>query len=152
MIKGSCLCGKIKYEITTPGIVMINCHCHQCRKASGAAYGSFFQTTLDFFNWLEGQEFRTEYEIAPGHIRTFCSQCGSPVPTNRAGTNAVTVPAGAFDDDPGIEPAMNIFVSDKAQWHEINDDLPQYDKYPPKEVWSSYMEKFLAAHKDKNKE
>jgi hypothetical protein len=33
---------------------------------------------------------------------------------------------GAFDDDPGIRPQFHTFVSDRAPWDVITDDLPQY--------------------------
>ena len=40
MLRGSCLCGGIVYEIDAllgPGIY---CHCSQCRKASGTAFAT----------------------------------------------------------------------------------------------------------------
>ena len=32
-------------------------------------------------------------------------------------------------DVPSIRPAHHIFVASKAPWHEITDDLPQYDEH-----------------------
>ncbi len=40
MLKGSCLCGGIRYEIDADLGPVTNCHCSQCRKASGAAFAS----------------------------------------------------------------------------------------------------------------
>ena len=40
MLKGSCLCGGIRYEIDAELKAVSNCHCGQCRKASGAAFGT----------------------------------------------------------------------------------------------------------------
>ena len=38
MLKGSCLCGGVRYEIDAELQSVSYCHCSQCRKASGAAY------------------------------------------------------------------------------------------------------------------
>ena len=40
MLKGSCLCGGIRYEIDADLGPVTNCHCSQCRKAAGAAFAS----------------------------------------------------------------------------------------------------------------
>src|SRR5260370_446696 len=36
VVRGSCLCGGVKYEITGPLLRTGNCHCSNCRKALGA--------------------------------------------------------------------------------------------------------------------
>jgi hypothetical protein len=39
-------------------------------------------------------------------------------------------PAGqSLVDAPAIRPAAHIFVSSKAPWFEITDDLPQFEEY-----------------------
>ena len=45
--------------------------------------------------------------------------------------DTVGVAMGTLDQDPGKGPESHIFVGSKAPWHEITDDLPQYDEYPP---------------------
>ena len=35
-----------------------------------------------------------------------------------------------LDDDPGIKPTFNAFVSSKAPWHEIADGLVQHERLP----------------------
>ena len=40
MLKGSCLCGSVRYEIDGPLDGAMNCHCSMCRKAHGAAFRS----------------------------------------------------------------------------------------------------------------
>ena len=50
---------------------------------------------------------------------------------NEALADKVWLAAGTFDDDPRCQPQYHIFVSSKAGWLEINDDLPQFDELPP---------------------
>jgi hypothetical protein len=35
---------------------------------------------------------------------------------------------GAIEGDPGIKPESHIFIGSKAPWHEINDNLPQFEE------------------------
>jgi len=39
---------------------------------------------------------------------------------------------GTLDDDPGVKPEFHVFVGSKAPWHDITDDLPQWDEKPDK--------------------
>ena len=43
----------------------------------------------------------------------------------------VTVPAGSLDDDPGVWPALHLFVGSKAPWWEITDELPTFEDWVP---------------------
>jgi hypothetical protein len=42
----------------------------------------------------------------------------------------VRVPYGTLVDEPSLKPTAHQFVGSKASWHEILDDLPQYDERP----------------------
>jgi len=140
MTKGSCLCGKIEYELTAPGLYINNCHCHECRKASGAAFGSFLQIGKNNFKWVKGEEHIQVYEEAPDLIRSFCKICGSCIPIIFPKMNHVAVPAGTLDDDPGLEPIKNIFTGSKAPWYTITDELPNFKEHSSKEFMTSYFE------------
>ncbi len=82
MVKGSCLCGEIEYEVELiPGKVY-NCHCSICRKSHGAAFATLAQAKADTLRFLKGEELLSEYQGRRG-IRAFCSKCGSKMtPTN----------------------------------------------------------------------
>ena len=41
MIRGSCLCGGIRYEIDGRLHDTQNCHCRMCQKAHGAAFATY---------------------------------------------------------------------------------------------------------------
>ena len=46
---------------------------------------------------------------------------------------SIGVPIGALEgeDAAKLKPIMHIFVGSKAPWHNITDNLPQYDTWPP---------------------
>ena len=56
VVRGSCLCGGVKYEITGPLMRSGHCHCSNCRKAHGAAFRSRARVRLEDFKWVQGEE------------------------------------------------------------------------------------------------
>src|SRR5262245_15674334 len=109
MIQGSCLCEGVRFEIDERAIIVINnCHCANCRKVSGAAFGTFVHIPGRSFHWIAGQELVATYESSPGTRRAFCKVCGSRMPQSPNWEEHVIVPAGALDGDPGMKPEINI--------------------------------------------
>ena len=132
-LHGSCLCGGIRYEVAGPMSGALNCHCSMCRKAHGAAFRSRARVAAADFRWVTGEDLVTWFESSPGTHRGFCRVCGTPLLSRfDLDTSAYGLPLGPLDDAPGIKPEMHVFVASKAPWHEITDDLPQFDGLPPR--------------------
>jgi hypothetical protein len=131
MIKGSCLCSEIQYELDEPPGFMNLCHCSMCRKISGSAFGTFAHTEISNYRWLRGESLVSRYESSPGHWRVFCPTCGSSVPSCNEDRGSVCIPAGSFNDDPKLKPSIQIFTGSKAPWHTIANDTPAYEEFEP---------------------
>ncbi len=131
MLTGSCLCSAVAYEIAGPLSQALNCHCGMCRKAQGSAFRSRARVKASDFRFTKGAELVTYYESSPGNHRGFCRVCGSPVHSKFDDHPEVLgLPLGLLDQDPGIKPGFHVFVGSKAPWHDITDDLPQFDELP----------------------
>lgn len=128
MIRSSCLCGDVTWEIDTPLELMSHCHCSRCRKTHGVAFATYAAVAESGLR-LDGRESITRWESSPGFERCFCRRCGSVVPGNPI-DGRFFVPAGNLHDDPGVRPLAHIFVGSKAPWWEIRDSLPQFEAYP----------------------
>ena len=127
MADGSCLCGTVCWRID--GITgMTHRHCSMCRKAHGAPFATYATAPRECFEWIAGREAVRGYESSPGAWRGFCRDCGAVTPEHDDGPT-VSVPAGCFDDDPGIIASAHIFFPSRAPWHVIADDLPRHDAY-----------------------
>lgn len=137
-ITGSCLCGTVKYRLEGPAELINHCHCTNCRKAHGTAFGSFLHAAADGFAWLSGADVLTTYRSSELGFRAFCSVCGSSMPMVHEAAGRVIIPAGTLDDDPGLKPAVHFFVRSKAPWYEITDSLEQFDEFPSQEWISSH--------------
>ena len=132
MLRGSCLCGGVKFEIDGPLHEARNCHCSMCRKAHGAAFRTRASVRARDFRYLQGEQLISSYESSPGTNRTFCSRCGSRLITKFAAhRDYYGLPLGILDDDPGVKPELHVHVASKAAWHDITDDLPQHPVGPP---------------------
>lgn len=130
MLKGSCLCGQVRYEAREVAVIS-HCHCSMCRKAHGAAFATFASVLKDDFRFTAGADQVASYPSAPDNVRCFCRTCGSNLPKlNRTGENMV-IPLGGLDGDPVRRPALHMFAGSKAPWHEILDELPQFDEWVP---------------------
>jgi len=133
MIKGSCLCGGVRFEISRAIGPFELCHCRRCRKYSGSAFVAGLGVRTEDFHLLDGKELISTYEAPivrepPPYQASFCSRCGSPVPNPNTNSSFLEIPAGLLDDDPGLKPDKHIFVELKAPWFEITDTLPRYDE------------------------
>jgi hypothetical protein len=133
VLRGSCLCGGVRYEIAGLLAGALNCHCSMCRKAHGAAFRTRAAVRVADFRWLAGEGLLTHYESSPGEYRTFCRVCGSNLVTKfDRDKEWYGFPLGTLDTDPGVKAKRHVFVGSKAPWHDITDDLPQYEELPPR--------------------
>ena len=132
MLRGGCLCGGIRYEITGPIGSALYCHCSMCRKAQGSAFRARLAVPKSSLRFVQGEELLTQYRSSSNTVRTFCRVCGSPMVNfwTREPDN-YGLALGTLDDDPGVRPARHEFVGSKAPWYEITDGLPEFDAEPP---------------------
>lgn len=135
MHKGSCLCGQIGYEIKGDLSDFGYCHCRSCRKASGAPHGANAGLQRNNFKLSDHHSLLREYESSPGKFRAFCSNCGSPLYAYLSRTSdLIRIRLGSLDSVFTKHAKVHTFVSDKATWDEISDDLPQFDEWASRDV------------------
>ena len=127
MITGSCLCGKVTYEISGTVGDIVHCHCVTCRKAHGAAFSSVAAVQDGDFR-LSGSEHLKSFESSKGKRRYFCSNCGTQIYAKRENTQHVILRLGSLDDNPDTQETKHIWVSQKADWYAIHNDLPEFSE------------------------
>ena len=130
MVRGSCLCGGVQFELAQVPLIVL-CHCSICRKANGAPFESGAAVLTADFTLHTGEDLIQIYESSPEVQRAFCRVCGSRAPSKSRDGNLYFVPAGLLNDDPGVKPALHMFVGSKAPWWDITDDLPQFEEWVP---------------------
>lgn len=130
-IKGHCECKSVSFEINQKITHFSHCHCSQCRRSHGAAFGSYIEVKNSSLHYYFGEDHLKSYASSKYSQRIFCKECGSNIMfVNDHITDRCYVALGLIDGDPELPKAEHIFVESKAPWHEINDDLKQYDEEP----------------------
>lgn len=132
---GQCACGAVKYAFDTKPGFIANCHCNDCKRASGGEMATFFAVPEDDFTLVSGQPKAFPYIANSGKKldRNFCPECGSRVFTSNleAFPQTVFVQLGTVDR-PGmgeIAPQLEMFVTRRLAWNRPL-DMPQFDEMP----------------------
>ncbi len=123
---GGCLCGAVRFQVNGPLRDVINCHCSMCQKLHGAfgAHSKAKKVDIDIIEDRGLTWYRTS-EIAE---RGFCRQCGSSLFWRPDEQDATGILAGSLDRPTDLTTMGHIFVGEKADFYEISDLHPQFDK------------------------
>lgn len=132
-LTGGCLCGAIRYTISTPLTELRACHCTNCQKASGAGGSVNAAVPSSAFKLTQGTPKRYAGTADSGRTlyRYFCGDCGSPIYSQRATTpEAMTVRAGTLDDSSGLKITTNIWTKSARSWDYIDPATKQHPGQP----------------------
>lgn len=132
-LRGGCLCGGVRFEVTEPFDRIGMCHCASCKKISGGAGTVSGRVRTEAIRILEGEELLTTYQPGEGSAKTFCSRCGTNLfgggwPENP--TAPVRLPT--LDEPFRAKLDAHLFVRSIAPWEQLPDDgAPRYDERAP---------------------
>lgn len=132
MLKGSCLCGGVKYEIKGEPIIIAHCHCIDCQKKSGAGHTTgamFFEESFD----VKGTPAKFNFVDSGGKATThiFCAHCGSPLfGKNTKMPGVMTVSAGTLENPNLIKPQVTVCAKNRNHWDMMDGSLETYDDMP----------------------
>jgi len=132
MISGHCECGRVRYEVDGEIEDFSHCHCAQCRRLHGAAYATFAGVPRDKFRYVSGESDISVYASSESNDRIFCATCGSNILVDaKEEPEALYLSMSTVDGNPPRPMGYHAYVGSKATWHEITDDLEQFDTDPP---------------------
>jgi len=131
-LRGGCLCGAVRYSTTAEPVTSGVCHCRDCQKFTGSAFGALVYVPKETL-MLEGT---TKTFTSPGGsgkpmLRHFCPECGSSIaqePGTRPGIVVLNI--GTLDDPKSITPAREIFCDDALPWVQTIGEMPRFPKRP----------------------
>jgi hypothetical protein len=128
MLAGKCLCGAVHYAVADQFLYAANCHCSNCRRATGSAFKPFAGIERDQLRITAGEDQMMIFGDI-GANDTHCGRCGSLLFSLVQDGRIVHVAMGTLVDDPTIRPDKHIFVGSMAPWFTITDDLPQHREH-----------------------
>jgi hypothetical protein len=127
-LAGKCLCGDVHYAVADQFVYAANCHCSNCRRATGSAFKPFAGIARERLRITKGADSLMIFG-AENANDTHCRRCGSLLYSVVRDGRFVHVTMGTLIDDPTVRPTKHIFVGSKAPWFTITDDLPQYQEH-----------------------
>ena len=132
LFTGKCLCGNVFYQPDCEPAFTANCHCTNCRDATGAAYSTIWFIKADQLT-IEDDTQCFEHLSDRGHEMTkhFWPNCGSQLfGENSAREGMIGIRAGTIDPTDLVQPARNVDVSSKISSTLIGPNLPASNLMP----------------------
>lgn len=132
-LTGGCQCGAIRYEVTGAPRQTVACHCTDCQRQSGSAFGMTLLINETDFRLLQGElkSYTSTSEAGRAKLGAFCPDCGTRIyhkPEWRKGF--VSVKPGTLDDTGWLRPDMHLWTDSKQPWVTIPDGVKAYEKQP----------------------
>jgi hypothetical protein len=130
---GGCLCGAIRYSVSTAIKELRACHCVDCQRSSGAHGAVVAFARRDGLQITRGTPKSFAIKAASGRtlIRYFCADCGSPLWSHRETTpDVIGIRAGTLDDSTDLKITAHIWTKSAQPWSYIDPAAKQYPGQP----------------------
>lgn len=130
---GGCQCGIIRYEIVGTPKKLVVCHCTDCQRQSGSAFGMTLAVNEADFQLTQGEPkfFGSKSAAGRAKLGAFCPECGTRIyhkPEWRKKT--VSVKPGTLDDTGWLKPDMHLWTNSKQSWVIIPEGAEVFEKQP----------------------
>ena len=135
VLTGGCLCGGVRFQLTTLPLTAGYCHCTRCQRRTGTSSSAQARIDARTLRMLQGEELLKAWrDPEGGHEKLFCGECGAHLfSRNPDDTTQMSVRMGAFDGDPGVRPSWRSFVAYAVPWEPIPDDgLERFSEAKPR--------------------
>lgn len=128
---GGCLCGAVRYTLTSEPAMPMVCHCKHCQRQSGSAFSTIVAVPKSDCS-VSGDVSSYIDTADSGNMitRQFCGRCGSPLFTlSDTMPGMIFVKAGTLDDTDAYTPQVHIWAKSKQGWVETG-EVPALEGNP----------------------
>jgi hypothetical protein len=130
---GRCQCGAVRYALNGTPLTVFACHCTDCQRQSGSAFGMALWIKDWTIALLDG-EVRTWVRRMPSGREMecrFCPACGTRLFHRVLGqAEILSIKPGTLDDTRGLQPAGHIWTRSAQPWFYFAGDDLQYAGNP----------------------
>jgi hypothetical protein len=124
IIEGGCLCRGLRYRLNVRPKQGSDCHCEDCRRASGAPYVTWCSVPTKEIEVLSGELRRVLYA---DRLRSFASCCGTPLfIQDEVNSEWIDVTVASLDCPETLQPEAAIWIEDKLPWVELDPNRPAF--------------------------
>lgn len=115
---GGCQCGQVRYELTAEPKRLVACHCRECQRQSGSAFGMSMLVKADSLTVTgETKAFTRVADSGNDNTGHFCPNCGVriyQVPKFAAGM--LVLKPGTLDDTRWLRPDYFVWMKSAQGW------------------------------------
>ncbi len=128
VLTGGCQCGAVRYWIEGEGHRLNVCHCLDCQRQSGSAFGMSLVIEPSSFRLESGRLRDFVVNASSGRKKTcaFCPECGVRI-YNRT-SRLMSVKAGTLDDTSWLRPDAHYWTTRRQAWVSLPNDAPVFDE------------------------
>ena len=129
---GGCTCGSIRYQCAHAPVAMLNCHCLDCQRSSGAPFASGVVVMTNDLD-VTGTPRTYSVRASSGGLatRSFCADCGTPLFTwSEANPGFISIRFPSLDQPSRFQPMLDIWTSSAQPWVCLDQTIPHFPQSP----------------------
>ena len=139
-LEGGCACGRVRYRLTAPPLIVHACHCRDCQRLSGSAFALNIWIERGCVEANDASPPSAEVPAGSGRPQQifYCPSCTTHLWSryHAAPGDTVLLRAGTLDRPEAVAPDVHIFTRSKAPWLELPKGARVFDAfYKLGEVW-----------------
>jgi hypothetical protein len=134
-LTGGCLCGRVRYTVTGAPMMVAQCHCTDCQKATGTGHLTAAAFPSDAVKVTgELKSYSMNGDSGKPVERLFCPNCGSLIMGKpHVMPNMTTITLGTLDDPDAVGPiGVAVFAKRKRVWDPIDPSIQAFETFPPR--------------------
>jgi hypothetical protein len=117
----------VRYRLVDDPIALAVCHCNECQRQSGSAFGLSLAIAEHGFELLSGvlKSFTVTCDSGRPKTCAFCPECGVRI-YHQGPNRELSIKAGTLDDRSDLRPDAHYWISRRQPWVSIPDGTPAY--------------------------
>ena len=120
---GGCLCGAIRYRLGAEPLSLYACHCRDCQRLTGSAFGLSMVVPRDALATLRGEPAAYDVAMPDGRRKQgrFCGRCSTRLWGEPARFPQVRIlRPGTLDDTSWLRPVGSMWTRSAQPWVAIS--------------------------------
>jgi len=122
---GGCQCGQVRYELTAEPKRLVACHCKECQRQSGSAFGMSMLVAEDNLA-VTGvtKQFTRIADSGNPNTGVFCPECGVRIyNVPRYVQGMLVLKPGTLDDTSWLRPSYFVWMKSTQGWVPVPDGV-----------------------------
>jgi hypothetical protein len=128
---GGCVCGAVRYRLTSEPMFIHCCHCLNCQRQTGSAFVINLLIEADRVDVLTGTPRPIDVPRDDGSAQRIfrCQHCQVAIFSEYGRAELRYVRSGTLDDPTAITPDVHIYTRSKVGWVTLPPATPAFEKY-----------------------